>query len=47
MLNRYVSFSDDVLADGSWYQEDDEDEREIDNLFMSGRKISKTGKAER
>lgn len=33
MLNRYVSFSDDVLADGSWYQEDDEDEREIDNLF--------------
>ncbi|MBQ6806250.1 MAG: Hsp70 family protein [Lachnospiraceae bacterium] len=33
MLNRYVSFSDDVLADGSWYQEDDEDEKEIDNLF--------------
>lgn len=33
ILNQYVSFEEDVLKDGSWYQEDDEDEKEIDNLF--------------
>ena len=33
MLTRYISFSEDVLLDGSWYQEDDDDEKEIDNLF--------------
>ena len=33
ILNRYVGFEEEVLLDGSWYQEDDEDEKEIDNLF--------------
>ena len=33
ILNQYVGFEEDVLLDGSWYQEDDEDEKEIDNLF--------------
>lgn len=32
ILNRYVSFSDEVLQEGSWYQEDEE-EREIDEMF--------------
>ena len=33
ILNRYVGFEEEVLLDGSWYQEDDEDEKEVDNLF--------------
>lgn len=33
ILTRYISFTEEVLLDGSWYQEDDEDEKEIDNLF--------------
>lgn len=33
ILTRYVGFTEDVLSDGSWYQEEDEDEKEIDNLF--------------
>ena len=33
ILTRYVGFAEDVLSDGSWYQDDDEDEKEIDNLF--------------
>ena len=33
ILNQYVGFEEDVLLDGSWYQEDDEDEKEVDNLF--------------
>ena len=33
ILTRYISFTEDVLLDGSWYQEDDEEEKEVDNLF--------------
>lgn len=33
ILNRYISFSDEVLREGSWYQEEDKDEREIDEMF--------------
>lgn len=33
ILTRYVGFTEDVLSDGSWYQEEDEDEKEIDDLF--------------
>lgn len=35
ILNQYVSFTDDVLSDGSWYREEDEEEREIDDLFKA------------
>ena len=35
ILNQYVSFTDDVLSDGSWYREEDEEEREINDLFKA------------
>lgn len=33
ILNSYVGFSDDVLKDGGWYQEEDEEESEMESLF--------------
>lgn len=39
MLKRYVSFSDEVLRDKDWYQ--DEDEREVDEMFREWDKEDK------
>ena len=33
LLNSYVGFTDDLLKDGAWYQEEDEEEREMETLF--------------
>ena len=33
LLNSYVGFSDDMLKDGAWYQEEDEEEQEMETLF--------------
>ena len=33
LLNSYVGFADDMLKDGAWYQEEDEEEREMETLF--------------
>ena len=33
ILGQYTGFSDEVMKDGSWYQEEDEEEKEIDALF--------------
>ena len=33
LLNSYVGFADDLLKDGAWYQEEDEEEREMETLF--------------
>lgn len=33
LLNSYVGFADDVLKDGAWYQEEDEEEHEMETLF--------------
>ncbi|MDE6748167.1 MAG: molecular chaperone HscC [Lachnospiraceae bacterium] len=33
LLNSYVGFADDALKDGAWYQEEDEEEREMETLF--------------
>lgn len=38
ILNRYVSFPEEVLQEGSWYQEEDGDEREIDEMFKEWEK---------
>ena len=33
LLNSYIGFADDVLKDGAWYQEEDEEEQEMETLF--------------
>lgn len=33
LLNSYVGFADDLLKDGAWYQEENEEEREMETLF--------------
>ena len=33
LLNSYAGFADDMLKDGAWYQEEDEEEREMETLF--------------
>lgn len=33
LLNSYVGFADDMLKDGAWYEEEDEEEREMETLF--------------
>lgn len=34
MMSKYIGFPDDVLKEGSWYQEEDEETGEMENLFQ-------------
>lgn len=33
IINSYAGFSDDILKDGGWYREEDEEEKEMENLY--------------
>ena len=41
MMSQYTNFSDENLEDGSWYEEDDEEEKEIDKLFKEWEETDK------
>ena len=43
ILSQYTGFSDEIMKDGNWYQEEDEEEKEVEALFKEWDESDKEG----